>query len=106
MLKGEPEPVDLLAKRDELYATCQDEIDEIIKTHGDDAVLQLENESLVNIHYPVTEYPTKVKSFNFDKTPEVSGELQGIKGQYLILDTGVLNVRKFGGYKITLSSDT
>jgi hypothetical protein len=22
----------------------------------------------------------------------------GIKGQYLMLDTGVLNIRKFGGY--------
>jgi hypothetical protein len=32
--------------------------------------------------------------------PQVTGVLQGIKGQYLILDTGVLNLRKFGGYEI------
>ena len=50
-------------------------------------------------------YPLKVKSFNFDKTPEVSGVLQGIKGQYLIFDTGVINIRKFGGYKIEVESD-
>jgi len=50
----------------------------------------------------VNEYPDKVKSFNFDKTPEVSGLLLGIKGQYLILDSGVLNIRKFSGYKIRL----
>jgi hypothetical protein len=40
---------------------------------------------------------------NFDKTPEISGVLQGIKGQYLLLDTGVLNIRKFSSYNITLT---
>ena len=24
----------------------------------------------------------------------------GIKGQYLLLDTGVINIRKFGGYEV------
>ena len=45
-----------------------------------------------------------MKSFNLDKTPEVGGTLQGIKGQYLIFDTGVINVRKYGGYHLTLIS--
>ena len=31
---------------------------------------------------------------------EIDGVLAGIKGQYLILDSGVLNIRKFSGYKI------
>ncbi|RUM80989.1 MAG: DUF2797 domain-containing protein, partial [Candidatus Thioglobus sp.] len=39
----------------------------------------------------------------FDKTPLISGLLKGIKGQYLILDVGVLNIRKFGSYNITLT---
>jgi hypothetical protein len=30
--------------------------------------------------------------------------LLGIKGQYLILDTGVLNIRKYGGYEVELST--
>jgi hypothetical protein len=47
-------------------------------------------------------YPEKVKSFNLDKQAEVSGLLQGIKGQYLILDTGVINIRKFSGYEVEL----
>ena len=50
--------------------------------------------------YPVLEYPEKIKSLNFEKDPLVSGVLMGIKGQYLILDTGVLNIRKFSGYNI------
>lgn len=52
------------------------------------------------IKYPVNAFPEKIKSFNFDKTPVVSGVLNGIKGQYLILDTGVINLRKFSGYEV------
>ncbi|MEK9766552.1 MAG: DUF2797 domain-containing protein, partial [Thalassolituus sp.] len=36
----------------------------------------------------------------FDKAPLVQGRLMGIKGQYLILDTGVINLRKFTSYNI------
>jgi hypothetical protein len=46
-----------------------------------------------------------VKAHNLDKTPRVEGTLMGIKGQYLMLDTGVLNVRKYGGYHIELKVD-
>ena len=104
MLKGKPESVDLTARRDELYAACKQELEAIVAEQGVDAIIWLENENPVNIQYPVSEYPEKVKSLNFDKTPEISGRLNGIKGQYLILDTGVLNIRKFGGYNITLST--
>ena len=102
MLKGEPEAVDLVAKRDELYQLCEQAIDDVVQQQGDDAVTWLKQAEIVDIHYPVETYPTKVKSFNFDKTPEVSGVLQGIKGQYLVLDSGVLNIRKFGGYQLEL----
>jgi hypothetical protein len=44
-----------------------------------------------------------VKSFNLDKTPSVGGTLMGIKGQYLIFDTGVINMRKYGGYQLSLT---
>jgi len=50
--------------------------------------------------YPVLEYPVKVSSVNFDKTPVIEGRLLGIKGQYLIFDMGVLNIRKFSSYNI------
>ena len=56
------------------------------------------------IHYPVQQYPEKVKSMNLEKTPEVSGVLQGIKGQYLIFDTGVINLRKYTAYDIEVSA--
>jgi len=58
-----------------------------------------EDNEVWQIKYPVGEYPVKVKSIGFDKIPSHSGELTGIKGQYLIFsDGGVLNIRKHTGY--------
>jgi hypothetical protein len=102
MLKNQVEAVDLKLKRDELLGVCESEIADVIKRFGDDAVEFLPNEAVVDIDFPVEVYPAKVKSFNFDKTAEVSGVLQGIKGQYLLLDTGVINIRKFSGYEVEL----
>ena len=56
------------------------------------------------IHYPVTAYPEKVTSINLDKQGVAEGVLNGIKGQYLLLDTGVINLRKYSGYHIRLES--
>mgnify|MGYP003704602755 CR=1 FL=1 len=42
----------------------------------------------------------KIKSLNLDKTPKIRGVLQGIKGQYLIFDIGVINIRKYTGYEL------
>jgi hypothetical protein len=100
MLKGEAEPMDLAAERDRLFALCEAELSALQETHGGDALKLLRGESQWDIRYPVLKYPTKVSSHNLDKTPEVKGVLEGIKGQYLILDTGVINLRKYSGYQI------
>ena len=64
------------------------------------------DEHLVKLEYPVIQYPEKIKSLNFDKDPEVSGLLTGIKGQYLMLDQNrVINMRRFGGYRIRFQHD-
>lgn len=64
----------------------------------------LESNNVKEIHYPVPQYPTKVKSMTFDKMPVIEGRLCGIKGQYLIFDEGrVLNLRKHTGYFLKLS---
>ena len=102
MLKGQAEPLDIMARRDELFELCESSIQELKQKLGDQALTLLTEEDVIEIQYPVNQYPEKVKSFNFDKTPEVSGVLQGIKGQYLILDGGVINMRKFGGYHVSL----
>ena len=63
-----------------------------------------DDNEITHITYPLTEKPMKVNSLNFDKDSHVKGTLTGIKGQYLILDNrNVLNIRKFGGYKVRFS---
>ena len=104
MLKNKAEPVDLVAKRDELVAVCKAELDEIAQLFGQQAIEFLADQPPVDIHFPVDSYPVKVKSFNLDKNAEVSGVLHGIKGQYLLLDTGVINIRKFAGYEVEFSA--
>ncbi len=96
MLKNEVSPADLLSKKISLL----DEIPDLIKELE---VKQLDDEA-INIQYPVLKYPSKIVSLNFDKTPLVSGKLEGIKGQYLLLDSGVLNLRKFSSYSLDFSS--
>ena len=96
MLKNEVELSDLTSLKETLLG----EIAGTIKETG--ATVLSDDE--VNINYPVLKYPTKVVSLNFDKTPIITGVLEGIKGQYLLLDSGVLNIRKFSSYHLTISS--
>jgi hypothetical protein len=61
---------------------------------------------IMEIAYPVTKYPEKVRSLNLDKGPVVKGVLSGIKGQYLMFnDQSVINLRKYGGYLVRLQFD-
>lgn len=99
MLKGDIAEVDLSARRTDLLHLCETELKEFSTQFGIQAFQRLDVD-VTNIEYPVIEHPAKVVSFNLDKTPEVSGRLMGIKGQYLILDSGVLNIRKFTAYQL------
>jgi hypothetical protein len=104
MLKGVSPAVDLEQRRAALLAECAEEIAQLKSTHGDDAFVPINDAAALDIQYPVTEYPAKVASLNFDKNPTVSAQLMGIKGQYLIFDNGVINMRKFAGYGVSLTS--
>lgn len=104
MLKGEPEAIDLLARKHELLAASQIELQALQQQFGLQAIQVLEDQDAQEIAYPVMTYPEKVTSLNLDKTPLVSGTLLGIKGQYLLLDSGVLNIRKFTAYDVTVST--
>ena len=62
-----------------------------------------DDNEIIHINYPVTEYPVKINNISFDKTPVVEGKLMGIKGQYLLFDGNqVLNIRKHSGYFLNL----
>ncbi|MEQ8263552.1 DUF2797 domain-containing protein [Pseudohaliea sp.] len=106
MLKGDGEPRDLQEAAAALLDRCADNVAALQQEHGLQALSRLEDAEETTIRYPVLEYPVKVKSFNLDKTPRVGGTLLGIKGQYLVFDGGVINMRKYGGYQLTLETGT
>ena len=96
MLKNEITHVDLTEKREKVFKLIPKEYHKYL----------LKKEDILNIQYPVNEYPTKVKSLSFDKTPTIQGRLMGIKGQYLLFENGqVLNMRKHQAYVLKFSAD-
>lgn len=103
MLKNNTVPLDLVAVRDRLLNQCQGQLHAIAKQFPDSPPQLLDDAESLTLDYPVLQYPSKVKSFNFDKEPLVSGVLEGIKGQYLIFDNGVINIRKFAGYEVEVA---
>lgn len=94
MLKGEPLEINLEAEKARLLIELEEELKKI-----DHVVLK---EPVMNFKYPVQKYLEKVVSLGLDKNPEIRSRLIGIKGQYLIFEAGVLNVRSHTGYEVTI----
>lgn len=99
MLKGIPEKIDLKLHFETIYPLIEKDIFELQSQYGLQSIQLCENK-LFDIKFPVIEYPEKINSLSFDKTSTIEGKIKGIKGQYLLLDAGVLNLRKFGGYNL------
>ena len=103
MLRAEPPLLDLPTVRDEVLARAQQALSELRQRFGADCVRSLPASPPLQLHFPVSRYPDKVRTHNLDKSDEVEGILQGIKGQYLILDSGVFNIWRHSGYRVELS---
>ncbi len=106
MLKSDVPILDLEAERDRLLSECQDDFREMEERFGFFGISVLNGVEPLVINYPISAIPDRILSFNFDKEPQVEGILLGIKGQYLIFDTGVINLRRYGGYHIELRVQT
>ena len=94
MLRGVPPRADLCEFRDILFDQSGDAV----------PGRRLPEAKILEITYPVTKYPTTIRAHNLDKTPVLEGILTGIKGQYLIVDNVVVNIRKYSGYRVKFSS--
>lgn len=105
MLQGEPDNnIDFVSLRDELIQKSSQKIVKIKAKYGDNSVEPVEGK-IQHINYPMLEYPPKIKPLNLDKDRMIDAKLMGIKGQYLIFDSGVINIRKFSGYKCNLLTE-
>ena len=99
MLKGEAPAMDLVAERAALLEKIAPDLEQLAAEHGQDTI-DIADDPAWTLDYPVDAWPDKVRTHNLDKQPEASGLLQGVKGQYLILDTGVINIRKYTAYNV------
>ena len=85
----------MVQMKNELSAHVPDELKQYV----------LDDNKVTEINYPVLEYPKKIVSVKLsNKTPVIEGELKGLKGQYLLLDSGrVFNVRAHEGFLVEFS---
>jgi hypothetical protein len=102
MLRGGNDKIDMLAKRDEIFSEIAISIQEIAGKFKFGDIEILTAEPVHEFSYPVLQYPDKITSLDLDKTPQINCKLQGVKGQYLLFDSGVINLRKYTGYEISI----
>ncbi len=94
MLKNEVPNMDLISERNKVFDWLPTEVKDYFP----------KEEKIIQLDFPVLQYPKKVTSLNLDKTPNFSGTLTGIKGQYLLFEDGtVFNVRTYEGYVVKMS---
>lgn len=103
MLRDGNDKIDMLAKRDEIFYEIATTIQAIAAKFKFGDIEILTAEAVYEFNYPVLQYPDKISSFDLDKIPQINDMLQGIKGQYLLFKSGVINLRKYTGYEISIA---
>jgi hypothetical protein len=92
MLQNNIDEVDLLTLRETVLDYIPDNYKRYI----------LEGEMIRHFVFPtVGDPPEKIKSYDIEKAP-VEDVLTSMKGNYLIFENGVLNLKKFTGYKVSI----
>ncbi len=95
MLVNDAPEVDLVEQKEMLGSLLSSHLIEYVSP----------NNTIFHFHYPVLKYPQQVSSIRLDKTRSFAYKLVGIKGQYLIFDTGkVFNVRNHCGYHVSIEA--
>ena len=92
MLKNEVPDLDILSEVSRVI--------EMIPAEFVDLVLP--ERAVHEFEYPSLGWPTKVRSHNLGKSPVLEGTLMAIKGQYLLFDAGVINIRSHSGHGVIL----
>lgn len=101
MLKNEYSELDLYAEFERVWP----QVKAMLETELlEDVSVIAEPDRQIAIDFPALSYPAKISSFNLDKNPHIEGTLIAIKGQYLIFDQGVINVRKYAGYEVEIET--
>lgn len=65
---------------------------------------RLDLNEVTEIQYPIDSYPGKIKSLKLTKETPIIDTLVGIKGQYLLFLSGVINIRSLSGLWIEVTT--
>lgn len=94
MLKNEIGEADLY----EVFKEIENKLPEEVKSY-----IVADPDQIWTFDYPVTHFPSKLNSQNFNKSETIEGLFNGIKGQYLYLDEAkVFNIRNSEGHVVEL----
>ena len=95
MLQNVPDSsVDLIAQKEEIAEQLPPALQEYY----------IEDNSILNLHYPFIQQPVKINSVGFEKKNIIGGRLIGIKGQYLLFENNdVVNIRNQQGYQVSFT---
>jgi hypothetical protein len=104
MLKHDYEEIDLESEKRRLFELTASQI-ESLQNQYPGQISYLQEADLWRFDYPSVMWPEKIATHNLDKQTVVEGVLQAIKGQYLIFDSGCLNIRKFTAYDVTVLAE-
>lgn len=114
MLKGAVGPVDLEASAKDLLERAQGSLENLSliesqaaadgrrRTEDIAEMLHPMVAEAREFSYPLDRPPPSLRSISLDKSPQIEDVLVGSKGQYLVFESGVFNVRRHGGYEVSL----
>lgn len=101
MIAGDAQAVDLDDQARRLRPLIDDDLTSLRARFGNDAVQWREQRQYWHGRYPrVAGREIEPQQLRLDASKPILGHLLGMKGQYLLLDTGVLNVRRFVGHHV------
>lgn len=95
MIGGDSIEIDLIQKKEELLSKIN--LKELVSEFK-----ILKNQTITKINYPILKYPVKKISYKPDKSKPIEDTLVGVKGQYLLFEKGVINLRSYSGYYVEL----
>jgi hypothetical protein len=93
--------IDLRALASQLRSTAVSEL-AALERRFPNALRWADREVPVSFEYPVASYGSPAHGLVLAPGEPVEGVLLGIKGQYLMFDSGVFNVRRHTSYHVTL----
>ena len=95
--------VDLPARAAALRASVAGEVDDLQRRFGAAAVQWRTDSAIWHARYPrADDLPIEPSQLKLDAEHGIAATLLGMKGQYLLLDRGVLNIRRHAGYHVRL----